>query len=685
MRSIARPFSIMFFLVALLLSPLSMGQGRGGAFGDDPFGALGGVEPGQEVVVRAEISKRRVAAGDQLIAAVVLQHAPSWHTWPNKPVLPEALKGFPATATQVRVRDLPDGVRVGPLQWPATSPEVVNYTGEDLEIQFYKGEAVIFVPLLVDADASIGERRIVFEAFFQACDDRVCLPPTTVAVTLSFSVVALEEREGDAASALFAPFDPRVFADAGAWGREPVASAETGDIEAAPGRSFFGIPMPSADSPGGIAVIVLLAALGGLILNLTPCVLPVIPIKVMTISQHGKTPGKSFFLGLWMAIGVVAFWVGIGLLAVSVTSFADPSRLFGIWWVTLGIGLIIAAMGFGIMGAFQINLPQSVYAVNPKADSAWGSFVFGVMTGVLGLPCFGFVAGALLAGVATQPALVSLAIFAGIGAGMAAPYLILSMNPKWLSKVPRTGPASELVKQVMGLLMIAAAAYFVGSGLIALVNERPYLGKQLHWWAIAIFASAAGVWLIVRTIQITKKPARRLVFGAIGLALGGLATLVALDFTANARERYEIDAAARAAAEGTGEIVTGTWISFSEPMLQRALDEGYVVVLDFTAEWCLNCKALKAAVLDRDPVRSALREKGVVTMTVDLTSTSAPGWDKLRSLGQTGIPTLAVYGPGLEGGPIISNAYTSQQVLGWLARARGETPGETPEGVAKAE
>lgn len=677
MRFIGLLTAVVLALAIGPLSSLTLGQPKG--FGDDLFGAPE-VQPGEEVTIRASLSTRAAAPGDQVILAVVIDHAPGWHTWPNKPILPEALKGFPATATQVRLRNAPDGVRVGPIQWPATTPEVVNYTGEDLEIPFYKGKAVVFVPLLVDADAALGERAFQVEVFYQACDDRVCLMPTTETVDLSLRVVALAEREAPTGGEVFASFDPRVFADPGAWGRgEPETAPAVAD-GAPPSRSFFGIALPSADSAGGIAVVVLLAALGGLILNLTPCVLPVIPIKVMTISQHGKTPGKSLLLGLWMAVGVVAFWVGIGLLAVSVTSFADPSRLFGIWWVTLGIGLIIAAMGVGIMGAFQITLPQKVYMVNPKADSAWGSFVFGVMTGVLGLPCFGFVAGALLAGVATQPAAVSLAIFAGIGVGMAAPYLILSMNPKWLSRVPRTGPASELVKQVMGLLMLAAAAYFVGSGLIALVNERPYLGKQLHWWTIAIFASAAGLWLLVRTVQITKKPARRIVFGVVGLALGGLATLVAVDFTANARERYEVDAAARAAAEGTGEIITGTWIPYSETLLARALGEGRVVVLDFTAEWCLNCKALKAAVLDRDPVRSALREKGVVTMTVDLTSTSAPGWDKLRSLGQTGIPTLAVYGPGLESGPVISNAYTSQQVLGWLAQAKG-----SGEGVARAE
>ena len=92
------------------------------------------------------------------------------------------------------------------------------------------------------------------------------------------------------------------------------------------------------------------------------------------------------------ALGVFAFWLAIGLPVVLFASVTDPSRIFGIWWVTFGIGAIIGIMGIGIMGLFTLSLPQSAYMVNPKADNAWGSFLFGVMTAVLGLPCFGFIA-----------------------------------------------------------------------------------------------------------------------------------------------------------------------------------------------------------------------------------------------------------------------------------------------------
>ena len=106
------------------------------------------------------------------------------------------------------------------------------------------------------------------------------------------------------------------------------------------------------------------------------------------------------------ATRVAAFWIGVGVPVAATANSIDPSTVFSYWPVTLGMGLIIVLMGLGIMGLFTFSLPKSTYMFNPKADSPSGSFLFGVMTAVLGLPCFGFVAGALLAGVAFMPALL---------------------------------------------------------------------------------------------------------------------------------------------------------------------------------------------------------------------------------------------------------------------------------------
>jgi thiol:disulfide interchange protein len=623
--------------------------------------------PPARAQVSAQASQARVAPGGQLAIAVVIDFDPSWHAWPAEAqldLLPEAFQAF-VIPTEIGLDSVPAWLSaVGEAQLPDThAAPVPNLAGDGpavIEVQTYSDRAVAYIPVLLDENAPLGPATLTARVFYQACDETTCMPPVVATAEIPIEIVPLESAGGEPADAdLFAGFDATAYAglEAGRIAQRDGgrgASAPT----TAPGRKFFGIPVPAADGVAGVVVLALLSALGGFILNLTPCVLPVIPIKVLTISQHAGSPGRSLVLGLAMAVGVVAFWVGIGVPVAFFAGVTDPSRIFGIWWVTLGIGLVIGLMGVGIMGLFSINLPQQVYMVNPKADSLGGSFLFGVMTAVLGLPCFGFVAGALLAGAATLPPAVIMVIFGSLGVGMAAPYLVLSAKPSLVERIPRTGPASELVKQVMGLLLLAAAAYFVGSGALGWLSEHPDLGKSLpwwskavHWWLVAMFAALAGLWLLIRTFQITPKPGRRVAFTVVALLLGG--------------------AAVAYAADTTRRLADNIWTPFDEAELVAAQERGQVVVVDFTAEWCLNCKALKAAVLERQPVKGELLKPGVVPMVADLTSTKAPGWDKLRDLGQTGIPLLVIYGPGLEE-PWQSNAYTSQQVLDALARARGE-------------
>jgi thiol:disulfide interchange protein DsbD len=680
-------------LIAGLFSPHAHGQAMG--FGD-----------AVEMSGQAWWAPRQADEGPLVaLVAVTMDHPAGLHSWPaaEQNLLPESINAF-AQHTAITVKTVAPVLAVGEIQWPGAKPYPVpdpTGSGQAIEVPVYSGKAIAFVPVLVDRAAAAEPRTLELSVFYQACDENVCFPPDDVEVLASLPAFGQGEAPAHAAGiepatidnaialAVVSPGQPPVQSEAAppapeedpagdrATSTTPPASASSPDTR----NKFLGvIGVPSPDSAGGILGIVLLGVAGGFVLNLTPCVLPVIPIKVLTLSQHAGSPGKTLVLGVWMALGVVAFWVALGVPAAVLGQAVGA--IFGIWWFTFGVGVVIAFMSIGLMGLFTLQLPQSVYKVNPKADSPWGSFVFGVMTGVLGLPCFGLVAGALLASSTVIPPFITMLIFLALGVGMALPYLILSMNPKWINVLPRTGPASELVKQVMGLLLLGAGAYFIATGLQALILDMPWIGRQLHWWAAAVFVAVACLWLVVRTLQISTSVPKRGVFTVLGLLAGAGAILFALDVTHGAKEDYlereERMAEARAESDG-GAILTSTWVDYSPELLARAREEGYVVVVDFTADWCINCKFLEEGVLDVDPVRSRLRDSDVVMMKADLTTRRLPAWKLMDELNQKAPPVLAVYGPGIDGDtPWMSNRYDQGDVMGAIALGKGGTAEARP-------
>lgn len=656
------------FTLALLLSMLAFAQPVVAQFPGLQSPQRSAPRQAERVTATIVVYEGDVVAGSTATVGIVLDIQPRWKIQAG---LGSGEEVPPYLPTKVNLT-VPDGWSSAAARWPkAKDFELV--LGDFREaLVVYEERLVVVVPVEVPANVSPGQYRISAVVNYQACDDSMCEMPTDTTARGQLVVVS------DVADARSVSHDDELAALFEATLSRPQPATDSAPLttESAPvptvvptGSTFFGFSVPRVEGQAGVLILALLSALGGFILNLTPCVLPVIPIKIMTLQQHANHPGKNLALGLWMFAGVVAFWLGIGLPVAFFAGVSDPSQIFGIWWVTFGIGAIIAIMGIGIMGMFSIQLPQSVYAINPKADTAWGSFIFGVMTAVLGLPCFGFVAGALLAGSAMLPPSTILIIFTSLGVGMGLPYLVLSAKPSLVEKIPRTGPASELVKQVMGLLLLAAAAFFVGTGLIALVSDKPYLARELHWWTVALFAVAASAWLVVRTFQISRHIGPRVTFTIIALIVGGVAVLYAANSSARARAEWLVQQEALQSDQG---YLSGFWNKYTPAAFERAREDGNIVVLDFTAEWCLICKALKATVLDRDPVRSELNSNGIIKFTVDLTASSAPGWSFLRdNLGQTGIPLLVIYTPGQDE-PWQGNSYTAQQVLAALENARND-------------
>jgi thiol:disulfide interchange protein len=315
---------------------------------------------------------------------------------------------------------------------------------------------------------------------------------------------------------------------------------------------------------------------------------------------------------------------------------------------TVGVGLVIAVMAVGMCGWFTTRLPRWVHLFEPGYESVGGAMGVGVMAAVLSTPCTAPLMGAAAAWAATQEWGVTLATFGAVGAGMALPYVVLAAWPRLVEKVPRTGPASELVKQVMGVLMLAAAAYFVGVGISGWMVQEGEQAGLWYWWPVMGFVAAAGLWLAWRTARIARSPGRRVAFVGVGLLMAAGAVYGGVRLT----DRGPVQ-----------------WVAYTPERLEAALSAGRVVVLDFTAEWCLNCKWLEKNVLSAPRVAELLNGAGVAAMKVDLTGKNEAGREKLRRVGRVAIPLLVVYTPGGEE-VFKSDFYTVEQVAAAVERAK---------------
>jgi thiol:disulfide interchange protein DsbD len=616
-----------------------------------PGASIANAEPDEVLAVTALPSATKVAPGADIPIAIQFKFAPGWHMWPQKGASLDAMNAFSgAIPTVLSVADGPDGkpleipgvdLNLAFAQWPKLHAVEMNLGDGPMKYAVHEGAFSVFLPASIKADAKPGPVEIPLQVRFQACNDERCDPPTTLDAVVRFTIEA--GASGGAPDAAFTAFDPSIYGKIRS-GEEPSELLEF---------NLFTLKFSIDPNGAGFLLLLLIAAAGGLLLNFTPCVLPVIPLKIIGLSQAAQgSRAKCFALGFVMSLGVVAFWMALGVLMATVQGFTSANQLFQEPLFTIGVGVVIGVMAIGMAGFFAMRLPDWVYMIEAKHDSYLGSFGFGVMTAVLSTPCTAPLMGTAVAWATTQSPATILTVFGAVGTGMAVPYLILSAFPKLVDKMPRTGPASDLIKQVMGLLLLAAAAYFIGAGTAGLMVTPPEPPSNLYWWFVAALGASAGGWLAWRTLAITRKAGHRVVFSCLGVLILMVSALIGLSQTA----KGPID-----------------WTYYTPERLAAAQEDGQVVVIDFTAEWCANCKTLEALVLNLPKVAEHLNADDVEAIKVDLTGNNEAGNALLKASKRVTIPLLLIYG---RDGSVVLNAsdYTPQQVIDAINTARGARP-----------
>lgn len=523
-----------------------------------------------------------------------------WHIYPRK----EQHSGV-EIPTSIELKSEPPGLEFGEIVWPKTKI-IKNAQGGFQPV--YEGRTVFTVPVHVTTETATGEYTIQIAFRYQTCAS-LCLAPTTEQLELTLNIAASPASPVD--SPAMVPKSPEPQApepredpaqtlekSPPAEPRPPGPAAE--DFRTNVFGQEFGF---SAGSVFAVPLILLFAFVGGFLLNLTPCVLPIIPIKIMGLTQSAAGDlRRTKVLGLAMGAGILVFWLAIGGAISFVSGFDSISSLFQRPVFGIGVGLFIGLMGIGMLVDIVIQLPQSVHRFNPKHDTLPGAFLFGAMTAVLSTPCTAPFMGssAAWAAKANNPALV-LAVFAAIAIGMGWPYVLLSWFPKLVSRVPRTGPASVLVKQVMGLLMLAVAAFFGGTGILGLIKENPHLGPVLHWWVATCLVGLMAFWLSFQTFRITRSASRRAISSLIGLALFGGIVIWSNGETADSWEAMVHDRTQSEAMtayvkqlenalnsggpSGLLHLKPPAWRVYEAEAMAKALAKGQVAVVHFTADW----------------------------------------------------------------------------------------------------
>ena len=574
----------------------------------------------------------RARPGDAVALAVVADIAAGYHINADISQI-QTFKDFKPYPTRVQIIAASDGVTIENARFPEARPVKVDYA--DGGLLSFEGRTIFTLSMKLDEQIATGSITLDILVEYQACSDRFCLFPEKKQLKATLPVVPAETGVSEINSELFADMDINVRGGA------------------ARGIDFRLFGWEFAINPGsglGRIMLLLIAAFGGMLLNLTPCVLPLIPIKIISLSHAAEDRRRCFSLGLMMSLGVLAFWAVLGILIALVSDFTATNQLFQYPLFTISVGCIIGIMALGMFGFFSIRLPQFIYMINPQQDSLKGSFALGILAAILSTPCTAPFMGAAAAWAATRTPLVTLATFAAIGSGMALPYLLLSAFPNFVNRMPKAGPVSELIKQVMGLFMLAAAAYFLGVGISALMSSPPSPPSKMFWWPVMGLVSAGGAWLALRTLQLARQKATKMVFVGLGLVLMALPLWGGL----------------RLSDEGPID-----WIYYTPERFQTALKNSKVVVLDFTAEWCLNCKALEEGVLHDQKIIDALAQEQVVAMKVDITGNNPDGKAKLKAVGSLTVPLLVVFAP--DGRPVFkSDFYTVDQVLGAVEEALGD-------------
>lgn len=583
------------------------------------------------LTLQFELSPADAQPGETVTLAVTMALEDDWHTFGL--IKHERQISHPTELIVTNTDNLRPLTDFAAVQ----APEVVEQDFDDIAENVHHGTVTWFRTFQVTAPGPYG---VAGEIAYQICKTS-CMPLKDVA----FSLGSLQQPEDIAA---VVPVSQSFVPPVG------IESAQaSGDI--------LDFELQTTGEEASLPWYLAMAFLGGLILNVMPCVLPVLAIKVMSfVQQAGESRGRVLLLNVCYSLGVVGVFLVLATLAVTLKVgwgglFTKPEFI-------LVMTAVVFAMGLSLLGVYEIPIPGMVGSAGGQhREGLAGAFMTGIFATLLATPCTGPFMGSTLAWSVKQSAGVVYLVWGVMGLGMASPYLMVGLFPKAVRFLPRPGMWMVRFKEFAGFTLMAATVW-----LLSTMAEPVVIPTLVILLGIAIAAWMVGTLYDHSSTQQRKSVVRLaavtalVAFGWFGYGEYQEGRLIAKAVAENAEGPVPV-------AHKEGEL---PWQAFSEERLRELVESSTPVLIDFTADWCQICKFNERTALNTEPTAEFVEKHGIVPLIADWTEEDPVITKWLNRFNRIGVPLYVIVPPGKPDQSILlEGQLTQSRILEALKQA----------------
>lgn len=533
------------------------------------------------VTIKVYSSLDRVRAGSQFKIAIKAKVENSWHINSDKPnedyLIPTII-----------TIDTTKGFRLHDVDFPKANEVKLSFSKKPLSV--WEGEIYFSGIIDVPENLSPGNYPVIVMLDYQSCNNETCSPPASAKDTLLVSVT-------DSKTAA-AQINQDIFSHLNTSNASQIKSSKPTDA------------ISSTLASSGLLLSLLIVFVGGLALNLTPCVYPLIPITIGFFGGQSEGSTKRLSLmGLLFVIGMALTYSVIGV--VTALSGAVFGSLLQNMWVIISIALIFVILSLSMFGLYEIQMPNSLVTKAGGAKNGYyGAFFMGLTMGIVAAPCIGpFVLGLVTFVAAKGDPVYGFLMFFVLALGLGFPYLLLAIFSGKIKKLPRSGVWMESVKHIFGFILLGMAFYFV----------LPLLPKNISGYVLPVYFIIAALYILIFDKLANNIKGFRIFKIVFSILLIAISTYVLIPEKKNSIE----------------------WKSYSENSLSQSLSLNKGAIIDFYADWCIPCKELDASTFSDPNVIS--ESKDFITLKANMTKTLSPDVEQLRDKYKIiGVPTVLI-------------------------------------------